>query len=126
MSLDRRAVDQQPRRRAARRRQSLEDARPDTFLGPAYEAVVERLAGPVGRRRVDPTPTGFQHVNDPADDAPVVHPRLAARVGRKMRLKPRKLSIAQPEMISIHRRSPFGDLESQNCHSTKRSYGSGA
>ena len=109
MSLDRRTVDQQLRRRTAGRGQGLEDARPHALLGPAHEAVVERLARTVDRGRVDPASTGFEHMNDPADDAAVVHSRLAARVGRQMRLKPRELLLAQPEMISIHRRSPFGD-----------------
>jgi hypothetical protein len=31
-----------------------------------------------------------------------------------MRLKPRKLIVAQPEILSIHQGSPFGDLESRN------------
>jgi hypothetical protein len=44
----------------------------------------------------------------------IVAPWLAAHIARQMRLKPRELFLAQPEMVSIHQRSPFGDLESRN------------
>jgi len=125
MSLDRRTVDQQLRRRAARRRQRLENCFPDAFLGPADEAVVERLARTVDRRSVDPPAARLENVNDAADDAAVIDPRLAARVGRKMRLKPRELPFAQPEVMVVHSRAPFGILESQNDRRSKTFYGSG-
>ncbi len=126
MSLDRRAVDQQLRRRAARRCQRLEDRFPDTFLGPTDEAVIERLARTVDRWSIDPTTAGLENVNDAADDAAIIDPRLAARVGRKMRLKPRELSFGQPEVMVVHSRAPFGILESRNDRRSKTFYGSGA
>ena len=125
MSLDRRAIDQQLHRRTARRRQRLEDRFPDAFLGPADEAVVERLARAVDRRSIDPTAAGLENVNDTADDAAIIDPRLAARVGRKMRLKPRELSFGQPEVMVVRSRAPFGILESRNDRRAKTFYGSG-
>ncbi len=125
MSLDRRAVDQQLRRRAARCRQRMEDRLPDAFLGPADEAVVECLAWAVDRWGIDPSAAGLENMNDAADDAAVIHPRLAARVGRKMRLKPRELFLGQPEVMGVHARAPFGILESQNDCRSKTFYGSG-
>jgi hypothetical protein len=65
-------------------------------------------------------------MNNPADHAPIIHPRFAARISRQIRLKPRELSRTQPETISIHRWSPFGDLESKNAGIEKPFYGSGA
>jgi hypothetical protein len=65
-------------------------------------------------------------MNNAADDAPIVDPRFAARISRKIRLKPRELFRAQPKTISIHRWSPFGDLESKNARIEKPFYGSGA
>lgn len=124
MSLDRRTVDQQLRRRTARRRQRAEDRLPNAFLGPAYEAIVEGLAWTVDRRRIDPSAAGFEDMNDTADDAAIIDPRFATCVGRKMRLKPHELSLVQPEIALIHQRSPFGDLESQNAQITKTFYGS--
>ena len=41
-------------------------------------------------------------MHDAADDAPIINPRLAARIGRKMRFNPRKLCIRQPEQVPIH------------------------
>lgn len=64
-----------------------------------------------------------------ADDGPSNEGRrgrFAARVGRKMRREPRKLSLAQPEIIAIHQRSPFGDLESQKGRIGNPVYGAGA
>jgi len=96
MSLDRRTVDQQLRGRTARRGQRAEDGLPNALLGPAYEAVVERLARTIDRWRINPTAAGLKDMHDPADNATVVNPWLAARIGRKMRLKPRELPLAQP------------------------------
>jgi hypothetical protein len=42
-------------------------------------------------------------MDDAADDAPVVHPRNAAHVGRQMRLDPSPLRFAQPEQMPAHR-----------------------
>jgi hypothetical protein len=39
---------------------------------------------------------------DAADHAPVVHPLLAAHVGRQMRLDPTPLFVAQPKEIPAH------------------------
>jgi hypothetical protein len=36
---------------------------------------------------------------DAADHPPVIHTRLAARIGRQMGQNPRKLRLAQPELI---------------------------
>lgn len=126
MSLDRRTVDQHFRRWPTGRCQRLEDVDPNAFGRPAHEAIVERLARTVDRRGVDPATTGSQHVNDPADDPAVIHPRFAARIGGKMRLKPLELSFVQPETVSIHQASPFGDLESRNDQFGNPVYRSGA
>lgn len=126
MSLDRRRVDQHLCRWPTSRCQGMKDVDPDAFGRPAHEAIVERLARTIDRRSVDPAATGLQHMNDPADDPAVVHPRFAARIGGKMRLKPRELSVVQPETVSIHQGSPFGDFESRNARFENPVYGSGA
>ena len=126
MSLDRRGVDQHFRGRPAGRCQGVEDVHPDAFGRPAHEAIVERLARTVDRRRINPTRTGLQNVNDAADDAPVVGSRLATRIRRKMWRQPSELCVVQPKVIPIHSRSPLGDLESRNPQTAKPIYGSGA
>ena len=125
MSLDRRGVDQHLRRRAAGRCQGMENIHPNAFGRPAHEAIVQRLLRTIDRRRVDPATAGLQHMDDPADDAPVIDPRFAASVGRKMRREPRELPLVQPELIAIHDGSPFGNLESQNVPTGNPLYGSG-
>jgi hypothetical protein len=104
----------------------MKDALPNPFGRPAHEAIVERLAWAIDGRRIGPAATGFEHMNNPADDASIIHPRFAARISRQIRLKPRELSRTQPKTISIHRWSPFGDLESKNTRIEKPFYGSGA
>ena len=104
MRLDRRGVDENLRGRPAGLRERVEQVDPDAFGGPADIAIVERLLRPVFRRRVDPAAAGFQHMDDAADHAPIVDPRLAARVGGKMRRDLRKLLVRQPELIGNHRR----------------------
>ena len=124
MRFYRRGVDQHLSRWAAGRRKRMEDVEPYPFGRPAYEAVVKRLARAVDDRRIRPTATGLQHMHDAADDAAIIHSRFTASVGRQMRRKPRELTIVQPEMISIHCRSPFGDLESENARFGNPVYGS--
>lgn len=126
MRLDRRRVDQHLRRGAAHRCQRMEDVFPNAFGRPPNEAIVERLARAVDGRRINPATPGLQHMDDAADDPAVIDPGLAPRIGGKMRLKPRKLAVVQPETVSIHHRSPFGDLESRNARPGNPFYGSGA
>ena len=92
----------------------MENIGPHSLGRPAHEAVVEGFARPVDRRRIDPTASGLQNMNDSADHPAVVHPELATRVCGKKRLKPGKLRLCQPKMVVIHLSSPFEDRESQN------------
>src|SRR6476659_2102006 len=88
----------------------MEDVEPYPFGRPAHEAIVKRLSRAVEERRVRPAATGLQHMHNAADDPAIIDARLAASVSRQMRHKPHELTIVQPEMISIHLRSPFGTL----------------
>ena len=76
------AIDEHLGRRTAGARQSMEEIDPDALRGPADIAVVERLAGPVVGRRIDPAPAGLQNMDDAADHAAVVNTRLATRIRR--------------------------------------------
>ena len=96
--------DENLRRRTAGLRERVEQIDPDALGGPADIAIVERLLRPVFRRRIDPAPAGFEHMDDAADHPAVVDPRLAARVGGKMRRNLRKLRVRQPELVQNYRR----------------------
>jgi hypothetical protein len=104
MRLDRGGVDEKLRRRAASLRERVEEIDPHALGRPPDITVVERLPRPVFRRRVDPAPAGFQHVDNPADHAPIVDPRLAPRVSGEVRRNLRKLGVGQPKAIRNHRR----------------------
>ena len=123
MRFHRRGVDENFRWRPSGLRQRLKQVDPDAFGGPADITIVERLLRPVFARRVDPAPAGFEHVDDAADDPPVVNPCLAARVGGKMRRNLRKLRVRQPELIENHRRFLSEARESQRAHRAKHFMG---
>jgi len=59
------------------------------------------LRGPLGLRRVDPATAG-QGRSRSADDAVIINPWLAARIGWQQPFEPRELILRQPEMIAIH------------------------
>ena len=94
MDLDAGAVDDEPVRGVLRAGQGREDIFPDASRGPAYEAIVERLLRPIGRRTVCPAPALLQRVNDAIDPLP------AACVGGQQGLDASPLRIRKPEEIS--------------------------
>jgi hypothetical protein len=102
MRTNSRGIDEQLCWWSASIGQGVEYPAPDAFVGPTLEAVVERLSRTVGSGCIHPAPTTLDDVDDAADHSSIIYARLAAGVGRKMRLQLRELPIAQPEMISIH------------------------
>ena len=106
MRLHRRGIDQHLCRWPSCRGQGAEYLDPDAFGSPTHEAIVERLAWTVDRWGIDPSPAGFQNMDNAADNPQIVDARLATRVGRKMWFKPIKLLVVQPKIPLIHRRSP--------------------
>ena len=56
------------------RRQRGEDAGPQAAMAPAIEAVVDRGRRAVFGRAILPAAPGAQHMDDTADDTPVIHP----------------------------------------------------
>ena len=74
----------------------MENIGPHALGRPAHKAVVQGCARPVDRRRVDPTASGLQNMNDSADHPAVIHPELATRICGKKRLKPSKLRLPSP------------------------------
>jgi hypothetical protein len=72
MSFDRSRVERQHDGIFARFGQCLKDCAPSFALGPAIEAIVDRRVGTVFAWIITPSRTRLQHVNDTADDAPIV------------------------------------------------------
>lgn len=103
MSLHGGAIDEDLSWRAAGTGQRMKETDPDALCGPADVTVVERLARPVIGRSVDPAPARFQDMDDSADHPAVIGTGLAPCIRRQMRRDPRKLRLAEPKMIPIHR-----------------------
>lgn len=102
MNLDAAAVDEQPIWRIAGTCQCAEDAFSNAVLGPANEAVAERLLRPIHIRAVSPAPSAAQRMDDPAQHPAIIHPRLAAYVGRQQRHDPVPLRVGKPKEICHH------------------------
>ena len=106
MSFDRRAVKREDQSLVARFGQGFEDRAPSTASSPAIEAVVDRRIGPIVTRTITPAATRLQHMDDAADDTPIISALRPAQSAGKMRGNARPLPIAQPKQSSLHRRAP--------------------
>src|SRR5579872_1503470 len=124
MRLHRRGIDQHLCRWPSCRGQGAEYLGPDAFGSPTHEAIVERLVRTVDRWRINPSPAGFQNMDNAADNPQIVNTRLATRVGRQMPYQLRKLVLVQPENIA-HRVAPqVRERESRRVASPQEIYGS--
>ena len=93
MRLYGRAIDQDLRRRSTGRCECVEYVYPYALRCPADEAIVECFARTIDLRRIDPAPTGLQNLDNTADDAPIIDPRLAARIIRQKRFENSELIL---------------------------------
>ena len=73
--------------------QRFKDRAPSSALCPTVEAIVDRRVRPVLRWTIAPPRTRLQHVNDAADDAPIVVPIRSRQSRRQVRFYPRPLLI---------------------------------
>lgn len=81
----------------------MENVAPDAFRRPSYKAVVERLSRAINGCCIDPPTAALQRVHDATNDAPIIDPRLATRVGRQKRPKPRP--VAAPVATRVRARA---------------------
>lgn len=81
-----------PRERAGQR---VENIAPHALAAPAVEAVVNRCVRPVVWRTVSPACARSQHVENPADHAPVIHAVRPAPPAWQQRFDPLPLQLAQ-------------------------------
>lgn len=88
-----RTIEQDLRWRATRSSERRKSVLPNALRPPAHKPIVERLMGPVVRRRILPSTPGLQHLDDAADHPSVINPRNATRIRRKKRLKALKLLV---------------------------------
>jgi len=102
VSFDRGRVEREHHGIFARSSQRFKDCAPSAALGPAIEAIVDRGVRAVFARTVAPSRAGLQHVNDAAEDAPIVLPIRPRQSSRQVRFNPRPLLITQPKQAGTH------------------------
>src|SRR5262249_22260829 len=85
---------------------------PDASLSPPREAIVDGGVRTVFRRAILPTAATAQHMQDAADDPPIIRSFLAPHVGRQVRLNPMPLLVVEPEEVRSHSLLPFDSRES--------------
>jgi hypothetical protein len=87
------AVDKQAARNILGLYKRAEGVLPYPALGPAEEAVIKRLLGPLDRRAITPAPATLQGMGDPAEHTMVTGAPHTLAVNRQQRLNPRPLTI---------------------------------
>lgn len=102
MGFDDRAIDAVLVMRADDGRQIVEDRFPQAFLCPSHKAVIDGFGGTVFRRAIAPAAARLQHMDDPADNPPIIFASRSALVLRQMFFQHRPLQIVQPEQIASH------------------------
>jgi len=94
----------------ARLGQHFKDCAPSPALGPTVEAIIDGCVRTIFTRAIAPSRTRLQHVNDPADDAPVVVAIRPRQSRRQMRLDTCPLPVIQPEQPRPHSHAPESKL----------------
>ena len=116
MSFDRGRVERQYDGILAGLGQRFKDRAPSSALCPTIEAIVDRRVRPVFRWTIAPPRTRLQHLNDAADDAPVVVPIRSGQSSRQVRFYPRPLFIIQPKQAATHLSSPNQNMRTRESH----------
>ena len=105
-----RTIEQDLRWRATRSSERRKSVLPNALRPPAHKPIVERLMGPVVRRRILPSTPGLQHLDDAADHPAIINPSNAASVRWRERRKPFKLLVGQPKSGAHSALPKFGSL----------------
>jgi hypothetical protein len=122
MRFDRGGVDGQGHAVRTAAAERFENRLPVPALGPAIEPIVDRRVGTIVRRAVAPSRTALKHMNDPADDAPIVIARGTRLVRWKTQLDLRPLPIVKPEQPFAHGILPGRIISVQQNHTTSIRY----
>ena len=120
MSLDRGGVQRQRDGAFARLDQDFKDRAPSVFLGPAVKTIVDRCVGAVLARAIAPPPSRLQHMNDAADDTPVVVPFRTGQARWKMRFDTCPLLVVQPKQTLTQSLTPQALAGAENHIRTNR------
>jgi hypothetical protein len=109
VSFDRSRVERQHDGIFATLGQRFKDGAPSSALGPTIEAIVDRRVRTVFTQTVAPSPTRLQHVNDAADDAPIVSPFWPRQPGRQMGADTRP--VPRPGAVPTSGHNPWASAD---------------
>lgn len=127
MNLDATAVDEQPGWHAVDPGKIGKDTLPHAALGPASEAIVERLLRAVDLLgTIAPTTAALQRMDNAGEHPPIIDPRHAARFLRQERFDPRPVLIRKPKEIRHRTASSLKGGESHLGRLVNRVYGAGS
>ena len=116
MSFDRGRVERQRDGIFAGLGQRFKDRAPSSALGPAVEAVVDGRVRAVFTWAIAPSRARLQHMNDSADDAPVVVSIRPRQPRRQMRFDTPPLPVIQPKQTRAHSLAPESKTRGQRNH----------
>ena len=106
MRLDRGGVDRQSYAVLAAIGQALEDCSPASAFGPAIEAIVDGRVGTILGRAIAPAGAALEHMDDAADDPPIVISFGSRQVRRQGRRNACPLPVIQPKQSCAHQSLP--------------------
>ena len=106
MCLDRGGVDRQSHTVLAAIGQGFEDGPPAPAFGPAIEAIIDGRVGTILGRAIAPASAALEHMNDAADDPPIIISFGSGQVCRQVRRNACPLLVIQPKQPCAHRKPP--------------------
>jgi hypothetical protein len=106
MRLDRGRVDRQDHAVLAAVGQGFEDRPPAPAFGPAIEAIVDGRVGAILWRAIAPARATLKHMNDAADDSPIVITFWSGQVSGQTRRNACPLPVIKPKQPCAHRKPP--------------------
>ena len=97
MCLDVRRIDHLRLGRSTALGKFTEEMLPDTPFGPPGEAIVDGCVRTILRWAILPATATSQHMQDAADDPPIIRPFLTPDIARQVRFDPLPLVVVEPE-----------------------------
>jgi hypothetical protein len=113
MRLNRGRVDRQSHAVLTAIGQALEDPSPASAFGPAIEAIADGRVGTILGRAIAPVGAALEHMDDAADDPPIVISFGSGQVRRQVRCNACPLPVVQPKQPCAHQVSRVPNRSAQ-------------
>ena len=113
MCLDRSGVDRQGHAVLAAIGQGFEDGPPAPAFGPAIEAIIDGRIRTILGRAITPAGATLEHMDDAADDPPIIISFGSGQIRRQVRLNACPLLFIQPKQPCAHRKPAVPNRSAQ-------------